>query len=130
MLLGIVAFSSVEANAQYRNRDDRRDDRYERRDDRRNDRYGNSNGGYYTNNIYRVAQQNGYRDGLRQGREDRRDRDRYNPQKARDYKNAMNGYNSRFGSKNDYKTAYRQAFINGYNQGYNGGRNNNGYYGY
>lgn len=127
MMFGIMAFSSTEANAQYRNRDDqndRRDDRNDRRD-RRDDRYGN-NGGYNGTNIYREAQRQGFQDGVSRGRDDRQDRDRYNPQKSSEYKRATNGYDSRYGNKNEYKNAYRQAFINGYNQGYNRNGRGNG----
>lgn len=135
MMCGIVAFSSTEANAQRRDRDnqsDRRDDRDNRRndrDDRRDDRYGN-NGGYGNNNVYREAQRQGFQDGINRGRDDRRDRDRYNPQRSSEYKKATNGYNSRMGNKDAYKNAYRQAFINGYNQSYNRNGRNNGNNGY
>lgn len=135
MMFGIMAFSTTEANAQWRDRDDdryerdddrdyrrdrrdRRDDRYERRD-RRNDRYGN--------NIHRIAQRQGYQDGIYRGRDDAQDRDRYNPEKSSEYRKATNGYDSRMGNKNAYKDAYRQAFISGYNQGYNRNGNNGGY---
>lgn len=143
MMFGIMAFSTTEANAQWRDRDndrderqddrdyrrdrrDDRDDRYESRN-RRNDRDGN-NGGYYgNNNVYRVAQRQGYQDGLYRGRDDAQDRDRYNPEKSSEYRKATNGYDSRTGNKNAYKDAYRQAFISGYNQGYNRNGNNGGY---
>lgn len=125
MALGLIAFSAAEGHAQYRDRDYNQD----RRDDRRDDRYDRN--GNSRREMYRVAQQNGFRDGQAQGRDDRRDRDRYNPQKAKDYKRATNGYDSRWRDKDDYKRAYRQAFIEGYNQSYNrGGRrggNNNGW---
>lgn len=118
MALGIAAFTATEANAQYQNRDYRQD----RRDDR-NDRNRNQ--------LYQIAQREGMRDGQQAGREDRRDRDKYNPQKAKEYKKATNGYVSRFGNKDDYKRIYRQAFVQGYNQAYNrNGRGNNGYGGY
>lgn len=132
MAVGLVAFSSVEANAQYQDRgynQDRNDDRRDRRDDRNDrndDRYDRNR-----NNIFRVARQNGFRDGQSEARDDRRDRDRNNPQKSNEYKRATNGYYSGLGNKNAYKNAYRQAFLEGYNSvnNRNGrGRNNrNGY---
>jgi hypothetical protein len=128
MAVGLVAFSSTEANAQYRDRDDRQDrreDRQERRDDRRDrrdDRY-DRNG----SKLYQVAREQGFRDGQMEAREDRRDRDRNNPQNSREYRKATNGYYSGLGNKDTYRDAYRQAFIQGYNdaRNRNGRRNNN-----
>ena len=126
MAVGLVAFSSTEANAQYRDRDDRRerrDDRRERREDRqdrRDDRYDRNR-----NDLYRVARENGFRDGQAEAREDRRDRDRDNPQRSREYRNATNGYYARLGNKNTYKDAYRQAFLEGYNSVNNRNRRGN-----
>lgn len=126
-------------------RRERRDDRRDRRDDRRdrddnnnNDGYyGNNNGGYGNrgygsnnrnyNNVYRIAQQNGYNDGLRKGAEDARER-HYNPQGTSEYKRATNGYNSSYGNKEGYKQAYRQAFLQGFDEGQNR-YGNNGRYG-
>ncbi len=136
MAVGLVAFTGTEANAQYRDQDDRqerrddrqdrRDDRQERRDDRRDDRYDRNR-----NDLYRVARENGFRDGRVEAREDQRDRDRDNPQRAAEYRKATNGYYARLGNKNTYREAYRQAFLEGYNAVINrnnrGNRNRNGY---
>lgn len=153
MAFGIMAFTSTEASAQYQDRDyrqERRDDRQERRDDRQDrrnerdnrndDRYDrNDNRDYRNDNrsdrnlnsLYRVARENGFRDGQSEAREDRRDRDRNNPQRSEEYRSATNGYNPRLGSRGVYKQAYRQAFLEGYNSVINRngrGRNNrNGY---
>ena len=95
----------------------------------RNDPYG------YGRDMYRVAEEYGYNDGLRRGSEDSRDRDRYNPEKSGDYKKATNGYDSDYRDKESYKRAYRDAFLRGYDEGYyrynNNNRNNrsNGRYG-
>lgn len=132
MAFGLIAFSSVEANAQYQNRDynqDRRDNRDNRNDDR--DYRNNDRNDRYRNDLYRVARDNGFRDGQQEARQDRRDRDRNNPTKSNEYRKATNGYYSRLGNKNDYKNAYRQAFLQGYssvnNRNGRGGRNGNGY---
>jgi hypothetical protein len=91
--------------------------------------YGNngSYGSYGTNGNYginNVAYDNGYQKGLEKGRQDGRDRDSYDPVRYKEYRNADNGYNSRYGSKDQYKLAYRDGFEAGYSQGYraNGGR--------
>ena len=138
----------------YRNQQrDRRDDRRDRREDRNDQRgdrrrhrdsddnnnngnygnnngyYGNNNGGYnngYGNNVYRVAQQYGYQDGYNKGLEDANE-GHYNPQNTRVYKNALNGYDSRYGSRQAYQQAYRQAFLQGFDRAYNEQNGNNGY---
>jgi hypothetical protein len=65
-----------------------------------------------------VAAENGYRDGYAQGREDARDRDRFDPVRASRYRAGDRGYNSRFGSRDLYKREYRAAFQAGYERGY------------
>lgn len=88
--------------------------------------YGNrnvyGNGNVYGNN--NVAYQNGYQKGLEKGRSDGRDRDSFDPVRYKEYRNADNGYNSRYGSKDQYKLAYRDGFEAGYSQAYRaaGGR--------
>jgi hypothetical protein len=110
LVFGFMLLSSVSVQAQYRDRD-----------------YGrNYPSRGYGNQIYRVAQDYGYRDGINQGAEDARDRDRYAPDRASNYKKATNGYNSDYRNKEGYKQAYRDAFVRGYDEGYNRyGYNNN-----
>ena len=125
---------------------ERRHEEYHRRDGRRENRrnddsYGNNggynrnddydrNGGYgnggYNNNFYRIAQQNGYNDGLRKGAEDARERHN-NPQGTSEYKRATNGYDSSYRDKEGYKQAYRQAFLQGFDEGQNRSYNNGRY---
>ena len=92
----------------------------------RNDPYY---GGY---DIYRVAQDQGYRDGLEQGTKDGRDRERYRPEDNGRYKDATRGYRSEYGNKEAYRQAYREGFRRGYDQGFRqytyGGGNNDPYY--
>jgi hypothetical protein len=92
----------------------------------RNDPYY---GGY---NIYQVAQDNGYRDGMEQGSKDGRERDRYRPEESGRYKDATRGYHSEYGNKDAYKQAYRDGFRRGYDQGFRqytyGGAGNDPYY--
>lgn len=61
---------------------------------------------------------NGFRDGLDKGREDRGDNDSYDPVRHSRYRSADRGYNSRYGTKDRYKLAYRDGFEAGYAQGY------------
>jgi hypothetical protein len=136
MLFGIALVVGTTAHAQnypygrdgdYR-RDQDRDGDYRR--DRDNDRYrrnrNNGYGGY--NNIYRIAQDRGYQDGLYTGESDAQRRQSYDPQRSHYYKNADAGYNSSYGNRNAYKQAYRDAFMQGYDQGYRRyGGNGRGY---
>jgi hypothetical protein len=103
LVLGFMLLSSASVQAQYRDRD-----------------YGrNRSSRSYENQMYRVAQDYGYRDGINKGAEDARDRDRYNPERSNEYKKATNGYDSDYRNKEGYKQAYRDAFQHGYDEGYN-----------
>jgi hypothetical protein len=75
--------------------------------------YGSSRRGYGS-----LAAQNGYRDGIEAGREDARDRDRYDPVRAKRYREGDHDYDSRYGSREEYKRDYRAAFEQGYREGY------------
>jgi hypothetical protein len=65
----------------------------------------------------------GYRDGISKAQEDVRDNDRYDPARHGWYKSADRGYNSRYGSKDDYRAAYRAGFVEGYDNAYRPYRN-------
>ena len=65
--------------------------------------YGNS-GGYYGGSGYNSELQRGYRNGLKEGADDARDRDSFNP--------------SRHSSFRDGNPAYRDGFGRGYQEGY------------
>jgi hypothetical protein len=127
-----IASRSSNARVIYGN-DGRYDDRYgypDRNRDGRDDRYENrypSSGGYGSNNgcgAGSVPYRNGYQDGLEKGREDANDRDPFDPVRHSRYRSADHGYNSRYGSKNDYKLVYRDGFEAGYRDGYNRNRTN------
>jgi hypothetical protein len=60
----------------------------------------------------------GYSDGWDKGLEDGRDRDRYDPVRHGDYKDADNGYDRTYGSKDAYKNNYRSGFRQGYEAAY------------
>jgi flagellar biosynthesis/type III secretory pathway protein FliH len=96
--------------------------RYERTVPRRGDVYGrypgydprDRRGGYG----YGEAVERGLREGYQKGREDARDRDRYDPRRHKWYREGDRGYDRRDGSRERYKDAYREAFLRGYAQGY------------
>ena len=80
--------------------------------------YGRGRGGYQDPAFAR-----GYADGFEKGIDDGRDRDRYDPVRHRDYRNADDGYHREYGSKQAYENNYRAGFRQGYEEGYrDGGR--------
>jgi hypothetical protein len=123
--IGLASSTAVQAQwpwgqDQYRNRDNRRDDRYGR-------------GGY--GNIYQIAVNQGLQDGIYTGSRDAQRRQNYNPQRSHFYRNGHgdNGGLGRYGNSYQYQQAYRQGFLRGYEEGFRryGGynRGNNGRYG-
>ena len=122
---------------------DRDEDRDYRRNDqyRRNDRYGRDGGyggygGY--GNVYQVALNQGFQDGLYTGSSDAQRGQNYDPQRSHFYRNG-HGDNRRYGGYGNnnyqYQQAYRNGFLRGYDQGfqryggYNNNRRRNGNYG-
>jgi hypothetical protein len=102
------------------------------RQNRRDDRYGRGGG---NNNMYQIAAQQGYQDGMYTGQNDAAKRQNYNPQRSHFYRNGHSdngsyGNNGRYGGNSyQYQEAYRQGFMQGYNDGYQrygGNRRNNG----
>jgi hypothetical protein len=69
----------------------------------------------------RIAQENGYRDGMNDGQKDRATGHSFRPTHDDNYKNAP-GYSSSMGDRQQYKNMYRQAYEQGYPLGYNGRR--------
>ena len=63
----------------------------------------------------------GYSDGYDTGLDDGRDRDRYDPVRHSDYREADQGYEREYGSKDVYKNNYRAGFRQGYEDGYRDG---------
>jgi hypothetical protein len=68
------------------------------------------------------AAANGFRDGFAQGRDDARDRRRFDPVRASRYRAGDHDYSGRYGPRDEYKREYRNGFQQGYEQGYRGGR--------
>ena len=64
------------------------------------------------------AARNGYRDGIDQGRHDARDGNRFDPARAKHYREGDHDYDRRYGPRDDYKREYRAAFEEGYREGY------------
>ena len=50
--------------------------------------------------------------------EDARDGDRFDPVRAKDYRDGDNGYDRRYGTRDQWKVAYRDGSKAGYERGY------------
>ena len=91
--------------------------------DRSNSGYSGNGAGYGGGrgygNINSIAEQNGYRDGMNDGRKDRATGHSFRPTQDDNYKNAP-GYSSSMGERQQYKDVYRQGYQRGYQIGYNG----------
>jgi hypothetical protein len=116
--------SAVEAALGGRLKDVYNDDRYDRddwywgrRDDRDRDRDGR-NDRNDRNDVYRIAQDNGYREGLRQGRDDAYRRRGFNYENDSSYRNALSGYQASYGNRDNYRNAFREGYRRGYEEGY------------
>ena len=68
------------------------------------------------------APENGYRDGIEAGRNDARDRERFDPIRAKRYRDGDHDFDNRYGSRDEYKREYRAAFERGYREGYGAAR--------
>jgi hypothetical protein len=52
------------------------------------------------------------------GRNDARDRNRFDPVRSKRYRDGDHDYNNRYGDRELYKRDYRAAFEQGYREGY------------
>lgn len=69
------------------------------------------------------AFQRGYDDGRVKGREDSQDGDRFDPDRHSWYRSANRGYNSRYGTREQYAALYREGFRDGYQDAYRSNEN-------
>jgi hypothetical protein len=60
----------------------------------------------------------GYDEGYATGLADGRARERYDPVRHKDYRQADQGYSGAYGSKDAYRNNYRAGFRQGYDEGY------------
>jgi hypothetical protein len=67
----------------------------------------------------RIAQDNGYREGLKHGENAARKGRPLDLAREKDYRNGDEGYNRRYGSREEYREAYRSGFAQGYREAYN-----------
>ena len=70
------------------------------------------------NEARRVAYDNGYREGTKEGEKDARGRDGYNYQDERTWQRADKGYHRSYGDSERYQQSFRTGYAAGYSDGY------------
>lgn len=70
----------------------------------------------------RIAFDNGYRDGLREGEKDDRHNDRFDYRDEGRFRSGDSGYRREYGPRYEYVSIYRRGFAQGYRRGYGLGR--------
>ena len=134
LLIGIGLTASVSTQAQWpndrawqreqirRQRELEREQIRRQREAYRNDRRynGNNDWRYGNSDLRQTALNAGYNEGVKEGRKDRNNGDRFEYRDEEDYRNANTDYSSRLGNRELYRQYFRQGFANGYNDGYRG----------
>ena len=136
LLLGIGMTAGSEAQAQWQDpswqreqarrqrqweREQRRRQRQTQRDGRYDGRYDDDRYNYGGSfQLRQTALNAGYNEGIKEGRKDRNNNDRFDYRDEEDYRNANTDYSSRLGSRELYRQYFRQGFVNGYSDGYRG----------
>jgi hypothetical protein len=75
----------------------------------------------------RIAYDNGYREGVKEGEHDARRRDAFNYQDERTWQRGDKGYHRSFGERDHYAQSFRTGYVAGYNDGYRRYAPNYGY---
>ena len=95
------------------------DDRW-RRGRRGDGGWGRGDGRTDRNEVLRIAEQNGYREGARHGQDDRSRRRSYNYSDAREFRDATSGYRFEYGDRGLYQQGFREGYQKGYDDAYRG----------
>ena len=80
---------------------------------------GGPRDGYYGRDIERRAYDNGYREGIRAGEKDGRDRRSFSFSRHDDWRDADDGYHRDYGDRQFYRNSFRRGFEAGYTEAYN-----------
>ena len=75
----------------------------------------------------RVAYDNGFRQGQKQGAEAARDSRAFDPQREKAFRKADEGYNRSYGDMDRYRETFRSGFADGYRQSYDNYSSRYGY---
>ena len=104
--------------------DDRSQDRRDRNDDNNQDRLGRNEDGYGnfggSFHLRQTALNAGFGEGVKQGREDRRNHNANGYQSRSAYQKATKDYSSGLGDREVYQRYFREAYEHGYADGYAG----------
>lgn len=84
-------------------------------------RWNDRDGRFDRNEVYRIAQQNGYREGFEHGNQDRARRRNYDYDDSSEYRNATSGFRSEYRDRNLYQQGFRDGYRRGYEEGYRRG---------
>jgi hypothetical protein len=76
----------------------------------------------------RIAYDNGYREGLRDGESAARDRRPFDIQREKDWRKGDAGYNRSYGDKDRYRDSFRSGYGDGYRAAYDRYNSRGGYY--
>ena len=91
--------------------------------------YGYPTRGVYGRDIERRAYDNGYREGLEEGRNDARRNRSFSPERHDEFRDADDGYRRSDGDIYYYRQNYRQGFQAGYRESFDRIARSNGAYG-
>src|SRR5262245_3233224 len=80
--------------------------------------YGYPPRGVYGRDVERRAYDNGYREGLEQGRNDARRNRSFSPERHGEFRDADDGYHRGEGDREFYRHAFRHGFQSGYRESY------------
>jgi hypothetical protein len=72
----------------------------------------------YAVDLERRAYSNGYQEGLEHGRSDARRGRSFDYRRHDEFRDADEGYNRRYGYREDYRVSFRRGFVAGYNEAY------------
>ncbi len=66
----------------------------------------------------RIAFDNGFREGVKDGEHDARGNRRFDPSRHGEWRDADKGYRRQYGDRSDYRRSFRSGYESGYAQGY------------
>ena len=89
--------------------------------------YGAPRGGVYARDVDRRAYDNGFREGIEEGRNDARRHRDYSLRRHDEFRDADQGYRREYGDREFYRRNFRQGFEAGYREAYNRDARNDRY---